>query len=49
MFSTFKGNKKQIVVILESQDQEDALQIQIDEIRVKAENENYNWEIFDIK
>ena len=43
------GEKTEIVVILESEDQEAALNIKMEEIREKAANNKYNWEIFDIK
>ncbi|CAD8098168.1 unnamed protein product [Paramecium sonneborni] len=46
---TIRMNQNQIVVVLEPSDLQQAMKLQIEQIKDKAANKNYNWEIFDIK
>ncbi|CAD8085666.1 unnamed protein product [Paramecium primaurelia] len=46
---TIRMNQNQIVVVLEPSDLQSAMKLQIEQIKDKAANKNYNWEIFDIK
>ena len=47
--SAIQDGKSKIIVVMEGVDSEVALQIQIEEIKEKAENPNYNWEILYIQ
>lgn len=44
-----EGDKEQLIVVIEPSDLMQAMKLQIDQIRDKAANTNYKWEIFDIK
>ncbi|CAD8157432.1 unnamed protein product [Paramecium octaurelia] len=46
---TIKMNQNQIIVVLEPSDLQQAMKLQIEQIKDKAAKKNYNWEIFDIK
>ncbi|CAD8181847.1 unnamed protein product [Paramecium octaurelia] len=46
---TIRMNQNQIIVVIEPSDLQSAMKLQIEQIKDKAANKNYNWEIFDIK